>query len=235
VILTVPILTWASAAPAQAQSSTSSSWEFKATLYLWAAGLDGAYADSSGVGGPINSSFGDLLKNLSLGGMANFRAKKEAWGLSGDFIFMKLDATSPGLTGDVDVGVDMILAEADLTFGLESLHFLVGGRLLNVDQSLDFPSGRSESGSTTIVDPVLGAIGDWELGKGWTFKLRGDVGGFGVGSELTYQVLYGFGWQFANHWSLDFGYRVIGYDIKKEGVNLDIVMHGLIAGVGFNP
>ncbi len=29
-------------------------------------------------------------------------------------------------------------------------------------------------------------------------------------------------------------YRMLGYDIKKDGVNLDMVMHGLMGGVGFN-
>lgn len=236
-IVTVMVLSWAYAAPAQAQSPTPSPWEFKATLYLWVAGLDGAYADTSGTGGPINSSFSDVLKNLSLGGMANFRGRKEALGFVVDFLFMEMKVDSAGTAGDVDLGVDMILGEADLTFGIKSLHFLVGARVLNVDQNLSAqtdPAVLLESASTTVVDPVIGALGEWEMGKGWGFFLRGDIGGWGIGSELTYQVLYGFDWQFAKHWSLDFGYRMLGYDIKKDGVNLDMVMHGLIGGVGFS-
>lgn len=58
--------------------------------------------------------------------------------------------------------------------------------------------------------------------------------GQGVGSEFTYQVLYGADWQFANRWSLDFGYRLLGYEIKKDRVNLDMVMHGLFAGIAIN-
>jgi opacity protein-like surface antigen len=143
--------------------------------------------------------------------------------------------TSPGVTGsgDIDVKMDMILGEADFTFGVPALHFVAGVRVLDVDQSLSFPVGPSESANTTVADPVLGARGEWPLGETWTFLLRADVGGWGVGSELTYQVLYGAGWKFANQWSLDFGYRLLGYDIKNDDLSMDMVIHGLIAGVGF--
>ena len=38
---------------------------------------------------------------------------------------------------------------------------------------------------------------------------------------------------FAPQWSLDFGYRLIGYDIKKDELGTDMVMHGLGVGVGY--
>jgi hypothetical protein len=64
--------------------------------------------------------------------------------------------------------------------------------------------------------------------------LRGDVGGFGVGSELTYQAFGFFGWAFAEDWNLDFGYSVLGYDIKKGDTNLDVQMHGALVGVAYS-
>jgi hypothetical protein len=50
------------------------------------------------------------------------------------------------------------------------------------------------------------------LGKGFSFNVRGDIGGFGAASDFTWQALPYFGWQFAKWGSLQAGYRWIYAD-----------------------
>ena len=61
--------------------------------------------------------------------------------------------------------------------------FLDGVRLFDVSQSLRVAEDPALEASTTVVDPILGAVGTWELGDRWRFGMRGDIGGFGVGSS----------------------------------------------------
>jgi hypothetical protein len=42
--------------------------------------------------------------------------------------------------------------------------------------------------------------------------LRTDVGGFGVGSDLTWQTILGVGWGFTESGQLDLGWRFLDVD-----------------------
>ena len=76
------------------------------------------------------------------------------------------------------------------------------------------------------------------LGKGFALKLRGDVGGFGVGSDFTWQVYPYLDWRFAKWGSLQAGYRWLymdyetgsgadrfAYDMMNQGVQLGFTFH----------
>jgi hypothetical protein len=63
--------------------------------------------------------------------------------------------------------------------------------------------------------------------------MRGDIGGFGVGSEFTYQLLTLFRWEISRSLSLPFGYRILGYQIRDENVWMNTRMGGLLLGVDF--
>ena len=148
-----------------------------------------------------------------------------------------LSDETPGPTGNIQAELDMLVTELDASYSpsmAPSLQFLGGVRMIDVDQKVTFPLLPQESGSTTLYDPILGAQGTWPLGERWRFRLRGDVGGFGVGSELTYQAWSSFAWNFGSHWALDFGYRLLGYNIKESDVNMDAQFHGAFVGVTYD-
>jgi hypothetical protein len=210
-------------------------WNFDVALYLWAAGIDGV-ANAGSAGFPINASFSDILDNLEFAGMLAFVAKKGQWGLRLDGIYMDLEGSTASPGGTITTKLESLIAEADIQFspnGNPGLDFFAGVRVLGIDTEIDFPLLPTQSGDTTMIDPVIGAAGTWELGDDWKFRLRGDVGGFGASSEFTYQLLSFFRWEFAEAWGLDFGYRVLGYDIKQSSVDLDVQFQGLIVGVDY--
>jgi hypothetical protein len=66
--------------------------------------------------------------------------------------------------------------------------------------------------------------------KGWFVNLKGDAGGFGAGSQLTWQVYTGVGKEFKQRYSMLLGYRYLYVDYKNGGFLFDTHMGGLLAG-----
>ena len=94
--------------------------------------------------------------------------------------------------------------------------------------------GRSEWYSRTWVDPVIG-LRTRTNATDWLFlAVRGDIGGFGANSELTWQAFAGAGVQVSRWFALLAGYRAIGYDYDQAGFQYDVVTHGPAFGMEFN-
>lgn len=98
-----------------------------------------------------------------------------------------------------------------------SADFLAGARFWRLDNSISLEPGLLAAASfgqtQSWVDPVLGARFRYNFGKGWYANLIGDAGGFGVGSQLTWQVYTGVGKEFKKKYSVLLGYRYLYVDI----------------------
>ena len=99
-------------------------------------------------------------------------------------------------------------------------------RVYSVIQNVTLLGVEVPEANTTVVDPVLGAYGSWVLHDRWDFELRGDIGGFGVSSEFTYQMMALFRWGINDTLSIPFGYRVLGYQIRKDNIWMNTRMSG---------
>lgn len=207
-------------------------WIFSLRPYFFLSGLTGLVTVSP-VTIPLNSSFSDLLNHVKLGGFLNFTAEKGQWGTSGDFQYINLYGTG---SGAVDVALDLknVIGEVDVFYRpvrSPSLRFLAGVRIYSLTQTFTLERLDIPSVSATMVDPVIGAYGAWELSDRWDFELRGDIGGFGVSSEFTYQVMGLFHWDISNTLAIPFGYRVLGYNIMQGDVQMDTRMSGMMLGL----
>ncbi len=87
--------------------------------------------------------------------------------------------------------------------------------------------------STEWVDPLLGTRLQVGLTDRLKFMLLGGVGGFGIGdaSDFTWDAWAMWGYQVAERWTLQGGYRGLGIDRDGKDVNVDIIMHGPMIGV----
>ena len=87
------------------------------------------------------------------------------------------------------------------------------------------------------IDPLVGLQYNVPINDTWRFNLRGDVGGFGVGSDLTYQVLTNLRWQANERIGVAFGYRLIAFDYEDGNENnpgyqrYDLVEQGPLVGL----
>ena len=62
------------------------------------------------------------------------------------------------------------------------------------------------------VDPIVGLRYVAPISEHWDFIVRGDIGGFGVGSDFTWHASAFATWQVSEHGSLLFGYRHMDVD-----------------------
>jgi hypothetical protein len=61
--------------------------------------------------------------------------------------------------------------------------------------------------------------------------LRADVGGFGVGSDLSYQLGAGVDWSFNQGFRVVVGYRHLYVDFDDDGFEYDMATSGPLVGV----
>lgn len=97
----------------------------------------------------------------------------------------------------------------------------------------------SRSGSVQWVDPLVGGRIRYEIAPGHQLSLRGDVGGFGVGSKFSWQAVAAYRFDFAQSngviYSGILGYRALYVDYAKgEGrqrYGFDMLQHGPVIGL----
>ena len=108
-----------------------------------------------------------------------------------------------------------------------------GGRLNSMKTSLDLEGpNRSFSGSKTEtwIDPIVGFRFQMPLGQKWTLQTYGDVGGFGIASHSTWQLLGTIQYDLSSRRSLSAGWRHLDIDYDHNGFVFDASMDGPIIG-----
>ena len=200
-------------------------WQFTASLYLWAPSKRGVI-EANNLGIPLDDP------DESTGGFFYFEGERGQWGFIADLDTLSSEDRADGPGGEIVVDEDTFVGELDVTYRVnETLQFLAGLRVLDSAQDIDFPVLMDVSTDVTQVDPLLGAQGTWSLGESSSFRLRGDIGGFGIDSDLTYQALGVFGWEFAKRWTLTAGYRTLGWEFESDGVRNDLRLSGPLLGI----
>ena len=99
----------------------------------------------------------------------------------------------------------------------------------------------AHSGGFDWVDPLVGVRIKQQLTPRDEIALVADIGGFGVGSELSWQVFAGYNhnWQLSRstQMALALGYRILSVDYQEgsgiDAKGLDLTLHGPLAGLRF--
>lgn len=239
-----PLVLLALGWPAVGQSQEGQ-WNHTITPYLMAAHLEG----TSGIGGlnaDIDLNASDIFSNLDFGAMFAYRGETENWAVMTDFIYMKLGAsqTSAGENLRTKVNLEQITAQLDVARRLSD-HFEItlGARYWDVETTLQLtglgPVGidvRGKAGDNWI-DPLLGLRVTYPFNDKWAFLGKGDIGGFGIGSDFTWHATVGLNWATSERISVTFLYRHIAVDYESgTGASrfaLDITEAGPGMGVSF--
>jgi predicted porin len=93
-----------------------------------------------------------------------------------------------------------------------------------------FDGAQSEQ-TMTWVDPVLGARIRKNLTDKWYLTAYGDYGGFDVGSEFTWQLYGGVGYDFNSRVTAFLTYRYLVVDYQNDSKVWDVQMQGPVIGV----
>lgn len=83
------------------------------------------------------------------------------------------------------------------------------------------------------VDPYVGMRGRLNLTQRVFLGGRGDIGGFGVGSELTWQVFAGVGMMLTPNVEIEAGWRHLVIDYEDEPFEMDLELSGAVVGMRF--
>ena len=238
-LLTASLLLAPIGAPALAQQSDPG-WDVDLALYGMGAGLKGE-AGIGPVTGEVDVSFSDLLDDLEVGLFGAMQARKGRLAVLTDLIFGGIGATEESQNGNVkvDVDVDVLIVEGDLGYAVSDRVTLFGGaRLVDLDLGVDTrvgPLERSRDGGESWVDPVVGARVAVPRAEKWAMTLRGDVGGFGVGSDFSWNAVATVAYLLSERTRFGFGYRVLDIDYDNgSGADrflYDVQMSGPLAGV----
>lgn len=221
--------------PASAQAQ-SDDWEFTIAPYFLFGNLSGDVGLVLPESIPINLGFDDLMENLEAGLIVHAEVWKSGWGVMGDLIWLGLgkDVDTPGpLPLVVDVRVDQFIIEGFFArrFAEPGLQFDVfaGVRVWDIGVDLELvDTERAQDLGDSWVDPVLGARTVRDLSEGWFLTARGDIGGFGVGSDVSYNLQGGVGYEVAGWFSLVAQYKALWVDFDNEKTGLDFVSYDTV-------
>ena len=242
-----------SALTTRASYAGDDGWQFEVTPYLFASGLYGT-TGAQGVEADVEMGFDDVLEQLEMGLMGTLEARRGRWGILFDGLYFELGGERSSswqgplgigsATGELDVTTTMQMYQlgAAYRFGEGVTIDLIGAaRYTQLDTDLNLvvttggllPGGtRSLSADESWWDPVVGARMLIPFAQQWAVVLYGDIGGFGIGSDLTYQAIAGVNWQFSKHFAAKAGYRYLYQDFEDGGFVWDMAAHGPYLGLG---
>ncbi len=233
-------------------SAGASEWTFAISPYFWMAGLDG----EAGIGtqqADVDLSFSDLLKDLRFGGMLLADARKDRFGVFFAPLFVRTVAEAEAGAVDIDVTSDTAVVGggvfyriAEWTLGRNSegrarkawIEPLAGARwtYLRLEIDVSGPLDRQADQNQNWVDPVVGTRIGVDLAERWLLVAEGDVGGFGVGSDFTWNALGLLGYRttfLGTDTLLGGGYRALSWDYEDGDFKWDVTMHGPFIGASF--
>jgi hypothetical protein len=84
-------------------------------------------------------------------------------------------------------------------------------------------------------DPYVGLRARYNFNKTFYTAVRGEIGGFGVGADLMWEVEAAVGINLTHCIFTEVGYRALGADYENDGLLFDAVMHGpqITTGIAF--
>lgn len=214
----------ASGIPAQAQDADEG-WGFLVAPYAMFPNMKG----ETGVGNlpdvTVDEDPGDIFDNLQFGAMLYVEARNEDWAISSDVLYMKLESEvlpeSQVIDGEAEVaqlGWELaVLRRLSPWFelGLAATWNKIDADVNIVISALPGAPAIGGGLDEDWVDPSIVARAVAPIGEKWRFEARGNVGGFGVGSEMFYQLQLDFVYAMSDRWQFGLGYRYIDVDYEN--------------------
>jgi hypothetical protein len=131
--------------------------------------------------------------------------------------------------------------KADLEARIDALHLRGEARRAAVARAVNAAKARianqlavrlDRSLSQTLskddywFDPYIGLRGRYNFNKTYYTAVRGEIGGFGVGFDLMWEVETVVGLNWTRSIFTEVGYRALGGNYQDNGFRFDVVMHG---------
>ena len=211
-------------------------WEYEITPYLWAVGFDGTVGNG-GTTSPIDTEYQFFsLENLDAYGAFTLDAKKQNWGYYFDVLYVKYSdgISAPLLTTNITTRDGFL--ESMITYRLDnqySVDLLVGARYVDVNLELRLAPGPDIKAQKEWIDPLIGMRATFKLTDNWSVHVKGDVGGFGIASDLTANAAVTVDYKMGKNTSFKVGYRYLKVDFNDDLFVHDVTLSGIGVGLGY--
>lgn len=213
-------------------------WNFRLSPYAWFAGFKG---DVAGIPGfdptRVDISPSDALEDSEVALMAMFEAKKNGQGLFVDFMYsdIKSDEAIAGsitLTSRTKTTIVTGAYLHELYNNEQSvIDAFAGIRYWDIDTHLSL-IGPGIGHTESWVDPLIGIKGRTSLGDSKYYMSAGaGIGGFGMNSDLFYDVNVNLGYQWSDSIGTTIGYRLYDLDYENDGFVYDVRQEGWVLGL----
>lgn len=229
--------------------------EWRLIPYIWLPGIDGTITT-----GPITTSpdvcFTEIADNATclFGAFGRVEGWYDRFGfyVDGGWTTIRFEETG-ALGNDIDVDSDLAVVDFGLMYSVADwkldqargsdlkLDAYVGGRWMYVGVDVDLALLPDQSANENWVDPVVGGRVTWNIDRHWAIIASGDIGGFGVSSDITWEAMGYLAYKFpmgkSAEGALLVGYKAIGDDYSTgSGLSTfewDVVLHGPVIGFAF--
>lgn len=222
-------------------------WQFRLSPYIWFAGLKGDVATIPGAPSvPIDISPSDALQDTEASLMIMLDAKKGRHGFFTDLLYSDVRSDEE-LIPAIELTMRSITKTTQFTLAYQYeiyrqdqavVDLLAGARYWAIDSELQFGgglgflAGKKISNDESWLDPLVGFKGRAPLGNSRFYVAGGaGLGGFGVGSDLFYEVSANVGYQWNKAIGTTIGYRMFDVDYENDGYVYDVKQQGWQVGL----
>ena len=224
------------------------SWQFRLSPYLWFAGLKGDVGTIPPLPtAPVDISASDALSDTEASLMLILDARKGRHGFYTDLIYTDVQSEEELIPPPIGLNMKsktkttiFTLAYQYELYGQDQtvVDLLAGVRYWDLHSELQFEdglgilAGRKIKNDESWSDPALGVKGRAPLGSS-KFYVEGGagLGGFGVGSDLFYEISANVGYQWNKSIGTALGYRMFDVDYEDDGYVYDVKQQGWQVGL----
>jgi len=217
-----------------------SDWRFQVTPYVWMSGLQGEVRPHRLA--PlveVDKSFSELFDNLDAAAFMTGTARRGDLVVQADLTHA---ATSDSVALPIGIAAKVKVRQTSATLlggyawaqeEHTGLDLLGGLRYWDINAAVNVPGVVAARSDSSFVDPIAAVRWRQALTPRWSSLVYVDVGGFGVGSDATWQVLALANYQATGRVHLSMGYRHLSVDYRDSGKRLDVALSGPMLGLTY--
>lgn len=228
---------------------TKNEWKFLVEPYLMFPNMSGSVGLADLPDATVDADTDAIFGNLKMGFMLNAEASKGKWTIGSDLLYMELaqGAEPRILISSGEITAKQLGWEVSGLYGVTPwLDLGVGGMLNSINSGVNLnvkaigggTTPKSKSMTESWFDPMLIARIKSKSGEKFIYQFRGEIGGFGIGSDLAWQMQAYAGYQFSKLFQITGGYRIISLDYENgSGQNrfmYNMDTSGPVVRFGFN-
>lgn len=227
-------------------SRPASRFALQVTPYAWITGLSGESSPFKRAPTlDIEKSFSDVWHDLRAAAFINTWARRDRYVLNSDLLYVNTreNEVVGGLpmVGAAEGTVDTRLFMASLQGGYRvydsesaSLDALAGFSIWDIRTRAHLTTaGRTKHHQEdfTWVDPMIGLRAFYRFTPELSTHAQVHLGGFDVGSRISYQAMLTLNYDLSDRFSVAAGYKMLSVDYRRSGHVFDTRMSGPVLGV----